>query len=96
MHRDEVLLVLVALTLPLADVRDVHHCNGTDTVAWGGCTPRDTALVPNPPGDTRGAGFVPSCSQHPACTPALVLLCLARAPQGGPDVPPGPSASSWC
>lgn len=74
MHRDEVLLVLVALTLPLGDVRDVHHCSSTEAAAWSGChgcwqpqPPAPEPSVPNPPGTSTQDSFVTSCSHHFSC-----------------------------
>lgn len=60
----------------------------------GACSPSDTALVPNPPGDARRASSVPSCSQRLACAPRTDPSVPGQSSPGGPRVPPGPSATS--
>lgn len=88
MHRDEVLFVLVTLALPLGDVSDVHHCNGTDTAAMDAALVPQTP-VPNPPAHTQGL-FCPLCSHNPALYPSTDPAVPGHRSQGCHRVPQGP------
>lgn len=89
MHRDKVLLVLVALALPPGDVGDVHHCSRPEAAAWGSCygcrhpqAPAPGPSVPTPPPPLRDQhlGQIFPIPQPPFC-PCPGRCSMGQSPQ---------------